>query len=131
MKFQVLSISFRLWGGRYFIFANSGCVWIEKEEWVQKKTLGTESKIICIGTRGGSRAAATSKLERFVIIVNGWKLKVVNYYHKALHLGCCSPRSASSYGLILLNSVSRNFNMLNICWCKITGQSAKHSQFKI
>ena len=25
------------------------------------------------GTRGGSRAAATSKMERFVIIVNGWK----------------------------------------------------------
>ena len=23
--------------------------------------------------RGGSRAAATSKIERFVIIVNGWK----------------------------------------------------------
>ena len=38
--------------------------------------------------RGGSRTAATSKMERFVIIVN--------YYHKALHLGCCSsPRSAS------------------------------------
>ena len=37
--------------------------------------------------KGGSRAAATSKMERFVIIVN--------YYHKALHLGCCSsPRSA-------------------------------------
>ena len=44
-------------------------------------------------TRGGSRAAATSKMERFVIIVNGWK-----HYHKALHLGCCSsPRSASEY----------------------------------
>ena len=25
------------------------------------------------GLRGGSRAAATSKMERFVIIVNGWK----------------------------------------------------------
>ena len=38
--------------------------------------------------RSGSRAAATSKMECFVIIVN--------YYHKALHLGCCSsPRSAS------------------------------------
>ena len=38
--------------------------------------------------RGGSRTAATSKNERFVII---------NYYHKALHLGCCSsPRSASA-----------------------------------
>ena len=36
----------------------------------------------------GSRAAATSKMECFVIIVY--------YYHKALHLGCySSPRSAS------------------------------------
>ena len=37
--------------------------------------------------RGGSRAAATSKMER---------LEAVNYYHKVLHLGCCSsPKSAS------------------------------------
>ena len=43
--------------------------------------------------RGGSRAAATSKMECFV--------KAVNYYHKALHLGCCSsPRSASAYKVI-------------------------------
>ena len=36
--------------------------------------------------RGGSRAAATSKMKRSVIIANGL----------ALHLGCCSsPRSAS------------------------------------
>ena len=34
--------------------------------------------------RGGSRTTATSRLE------------AVNYYHKELHLGCCSnPRSAS------------------------------------
>ena len=33
--------------------------------------------------RGRSRAAATSKME------------AVNYYHKALHPGCCSSRSAS------------------------------------
>ena len=26
-----------------------------------------------MNTRGGSRTAATSKMERFVIIVNGWK----------------------------------------------------------
>ena len=36
--------------------------------------------------RGGSRTAATSKMERFVIIVNGFQ--PFNYYHKALHLGC-------------------------------------------
>ena len=27
----------------------------------------------CTTVRGGSMAAATSKMERFVIIVNGWK----------------------------------------------------------
>ena len=31
-----------------------------------------------------------------------YKLEAVNYYHKALHLGCCSsPRSAS--GFIFIN----------------------------
>ena len=36
-------------------------------------------------TRGGSRTAETTKMERFVITVNGWQL-----------LGCCSsPRSAT------------------------------------
>ena len=40
----------------------------------------------------GSRTVATSKMERFVLIL------AVNYYHKALHLGCCScPRSASVF----------------------------------
>ena len=42
----------------------------------------------CFERRGGSRTAATSKMERFV--------KAVNYYHKELYLGYCgSPRSAS------------------------------------
>ena len=44
--------------------------------------------------RGGSRTAATSKIELFVVIVNS--LKSVIYYHKELHFGCCSStRSAS------------------------------------
>ena len=30
-------------------------------------------EIFCEDSRGGSRAAATSKMECFVIIVNGWK----------------------------------------------------------
>ena len=51
----------------------------------------SDYKNIKIVIRGGSRTAATSKMERFVIIVNGFQ-----DYHKALHLGCCSsPRSAS------------------------------------
>ena len=49
-------------------------------------------------SRGGSRTVAISKMKRFLIIVNGWKpltIIAVNYYQKALHLGCCSsPRSA-------------------------------------
>ena len=48
--------------------------------------------------RGGSRAAATSKMEWFVIIVNSSQLSAVNYYHKALHLGSrSSPRSAAEH----------------------------------
>ena len=50
-------------------------------------------------TRGGSRAAATSKVELFVIIVNGF------HYHKELDLGCCSsPRSASDIDKCPLNT---------------------------
>ena len=56
-----------------------------------------------ITTRGESGAAATSKMERFVIIVNDVQLPAVNYYNKALHLGCCSsPRSASDHFLLLV-----------------------------
>ena len=45
--------------------------------------------------RSGPRTAATSKMELFVMIVNG---SAVNYYHTELHLGCSSsPRSASAY----------------------------------
>ena len=45
--------------------------------------------------RGGSRAAATSRMESFVIIVK--RLPAVNYYYKVLHLGyCSSPRSTSA-----------------------------------
>ena len=48
--------------------------------------------------RGGSRAAATSKMECFVIKVNYY---YKHYYHKALHLGyCSSPKSASEYCII-------------------------------
>ena len=47
-------------------------------------------------TRGRSRTVATSKKERFVIIVNGYKPLTI--YHKALLLGCCSsPISAADY----------------------------------
>ena len=53
--------------------------------------------------RGGSRTAATSKMERFVIIVNGFQpLTIIT---KALHLGCCSsPRSASDVATTIFTS---------------------------
>ena len=35
-------------------------------------------------SRGGSRAAATSKMECFVIIVNGWKLLTIIIKHSIL-----------------------------------------------
>ena len=54
--------------------------------------------------RGGSRAAATSKMERFVIVA----LRFITY-HKVLHFGCCSsPRSASE----IADSIS-DFKILN------------------
>ena len=37
-----------------------------------------------------------------MIIVNGWKL-MASAYHKAVHLGCCSPRSASVVVLFTTN----------------------------
>ena len=40
------------------------------------------------------RAAAASKMECFMTLTK--RLEAINYYHKVLHLGCCSsPRSAS------------------------------------
>ena len=53
-----------------------------------------EVNSILNGIRGGSRTVATSKMERFVIIVNGWKQN--GYYLKALHLGCCSSSKSAS-----------------------------------
>ena len=58
------------------------------DHFVGLKLKGLRAK--CYTSRGGSRAAETSKMERFALIVN--------YYHKAFHLGCCSSsRSASDF----------------------------------
>ena len=55
--------------------------------------------------RGGSRAAATSKV------------LAVNYYPKALHLGCCSsPRSASRITSIQLLFMKEH--LYSHCSCK-------------
>ena len=67
----------------------SNCSSSDKNNWTKTEldnitTSAGHSQLIKEPThfRGGSRAAATSKMERFVIIVNG-----CNYYHKALNLG--------------------------------------------
>ena len=58
-------------------------------------------------------------MECFVIIVNGWKLPAVNYYHKTLHLGCCSsPRSASDYGngfIVSPQLKNATFTIIGMC----------------
>ena len=56
---------------------------------------------------GVSRTAATCKMECSVIIVNS--LPAVNYYHKALHLGCCnSPRFASTLDFLIRIWTAKN-----------------------
>ena len=58
--------------------------------------------------RGGFRIAATSKVELFVII-----LTTVNYYHKELHLGCCSrPKSGSGPQVLSENNVLKCFKTI-------------------
>ena len=59
--------------------------------------------------KGGFITAATSNMELFVIIVNGFQpLTIItkcsiNYYHKVLHLGCCSsPGSVSRNQYVVL-----------------------------
>ena len=49
--------------GRLFHFWNGYC----------KKTLEAKKYTMSKRARGGSRTAATSKMEHFLIIVNGWK----------------------------------------------------------
>ena len=62
--------------------------------------------------RGGSRAAATSKIERFMIIVNGWKLLTIITKRSILDVAAAldSPlnkvqrdRSTMLYQVITLN----------------------------
>ena len=61
----------------------------------------------CISVKGGSRTAATSKMERF-------------YYHKGLHLGCCSSPRSASVCISLLNNVSFMSDVYGyFCLCRI------------
>ena len=49
---------------------------------IQKSQFSSSSHVIYL--RGGSRAAATSQMERFVIIVNGWKALTITTKHSIL-----------------------------------------------
>ena len=91
--------------GKWILYVSNGAKWLSV--CLQTKLLWNKfllqllklqiSRLLREGARDGSRAAATSKMERFVVIVNGFQPLTVNYYHKALHLGCCSSsRSAPS-----------------------------------
>ena len=63
--------------------------------------------------RGGFRAAATTKMELFMILVNGFH--GFYYYHKALHLGYCSrPGSASEVGISFIRD-SGKYSSQNQC----------------
>ena len=76
----------------------------------------------CVSTRLGSRTAATSKMEHFVTIVNGWKLLTI--YHKVLHRGCCSsPRSASEHKHIYKEAAVRRSSVK-----KVFLETAQNSQ---
>ena len=55
--------------------------------------------------RGGSRAAAASKMERFVIIVNGWKSLTIITKHSILDIA-----AALDSPLIYLDIISAIFD---------------------
>ena len=54
------------------------------------------------GNRGGPRTASTSKMERFVIIVNGWKPLTIITKRSILDVAAAlGPPLVNSIGLIL------------------------------
>ena len=57
-------------------------------------------------TRGGSQAAATSKMERFVIIVNGWKPLTIITKRSILNVAAAlDPPLTTVAGCILCNYI--------------------------
>ena len=64
-----------------------------------------------------------ASLEDGVLCDNSERLDAANYYHKALHLGCCSsPRSASAHVIIrrhyIASQAADNF------YCKVTANTS-------
>ena len=60
---------------KFVMYQLENCIWLQLKRLISTESLTnllpamTFSKVLI----GGSRTAATSKIERFVIIVNGWK----------------------------------------------------------
>ena len=66
------------------------------------------------GHRGGSRTAARSKMERFVITVNGFQ--PLTLITKTLHIGCCSsPRSASESSWSTISIIAKSCRCVLLC----------------
>ena len=82
---------------------------------------------VAVVSRGGSRVAARSKMERFVIIVNDWKsLTIIT---KCSILNVVAPRSASGQRVTLFNwSKAGLFNISN---SKITFEKSRDTNRKI
>ena len=58
----------------------------------------------CLVVRGGSRTAATSKIERFVIIVNGWKPLTIISKHLILDVAAVLDLAL----VVIFNTVTDN-----------------------
>ena len=54
------------------------------------------NKILNAPSRGGSRTAATAKMERFVMIVNGWKPLTIITKRSILHVAAVLDPSMNS-----------------------------------
>ena len=69
-----------------------------------RKLIFPSNNIFCSSYRGGSRTAATSKMELFVIIVNGWQ--ALTSITKSSILDAAQLRSASE---LLTDSITKLF----------------------
>ena len=79
--------------------------------------------------RCGFRTAATSKMELFMILVNGFH--AFDYYHKVLHLGYCSrPGSASEVGISFVRD-SGKYSSQNQCQLPLFVQGWKLGPWQV
>ena len=100
--------------GKLLILRLSGlCCIVRKLSWVYAESccfrLSFNASAIDILFKGGSRTAATSKMEYFVIIVNGWKLLTIITKHSILDI--LDPP-------LLFTSLTKFFSFIYyLCYC--------------